>query len=273
MYSREIIDKYRDVLIKTPESPVFAPLAEAYRENGDLALAEKVCKDGLKKNPLLVSAWVTLGRILKDRKNWDEAIRALQHAIKLAPNNILAHLHIGEAHLENRNTKEAINSFKMVLLLNPSHLRAKKLLERIESLTAADYGDELFEFKKLRIQSEDPYSAPEHTTTSIIDPNKPDTGSKYNRTLNRVLSLVDAFIARNQLKQAISLIDNHLAEFPNEKEIQHRIKIIRSRTSASLLSESELANDLDREQSLRNKEKKLKKLNDILFRIQTIRTP
>ncbi|MBL7557121.1 MAG: tetratricopeptide repeat protein [Bdellovibrionaceae bacterium] len=271
-YPKDIIEKYRGVLKKTPDSQVFAPLAEAYRENGEIDLAEKVCKEGLRRHPSHVSAWVILAKILKDKKNWDEAIKALTQALKLSGSNILAHQLMGELHLEKRDTSNAIKSFKMVLLLNPHHTKVKKILERIESMSARDFQDDLFEFKKLSI-SPDSASAIslEGTRSQVIEPNKPESDLVYQRTLQRIISLVDAFIARNQLKQASTLLDNSLRDYPEDKDLLYRQKVLKTRAQPSFIVTE--AQEDEQRASIRkqSKQAKLDKLNRILQRIHDFR--
>ncbi|MBL7545849.1 MAG: tetratricopeptide repeat protein [Bdellovibrionaceae bacterium] len=270
-YPKEIIEKYRGVLKKTPDSQVFAPLAEAYRENGELELAEKVCKEGLRRHPTHTSAWVILGKILKDRKIWDEGLKALTQALKLSGGNILAHQLMGDIYLEKRDTSNAIKSYKMVLLLNPNHTKVKKILERIESLSAKDYADDLFEFKKLSLTPEDSSSVLnfEGTRSQVIEPNRSEMELTYQRTLQRIISLIDAFIARNQLKQAAVLLENSLKDYPEDKDLLYRQKVLKTRTQPSFIVSEvpEAAEDIRK----RAKQAKLEKLNKILQRIHDYR--
>ncbi len=269
-YSKEIIEKYRGVLKKTPDSQVFAPLADAYRENGEYELAEKVCKEGLRRHPAHTSAWIILAKILKERENWDEAIKALNQALKLAGGNILAHQMMGEMFLEKRDTANALKSFKMVMLLNPHNQKVKKILERLESLSAKDYQDDLFEFKKLSITPEDgPVLNFEGTKSQIIEPNKGDNEQAYHRTLQRILSLIDAFIARNQLKQANVLLETSLRDYPNDKDLAHRQKVLKARSQPSFIVTEAPPNPSARDKQ--TKQAKLEKLNRILQRIHEYR--
>lgn len=271
-YSKEVIEKYRGLLKKSPDSQVFAPLAEAYRENGELDLAEKVCKEGLRKHPNHTSAWVILGRILKDKKNWDEGLKALYQALKLSGSNILAHQLMGELYLEKRETSAAIKSFKMVLLLNPHNQKVKKILERIESLSARDYQDDLFEFKKLTITPDSSSSVLplENTKSQIIEPNKLETEQVYHRTLQRIISLIDAFIARNQLKQAQTLLENSIKDYPDDKDLAYRQKVLKSRSQPTFIV-SEAPPSTSTEIKKQVKQAKLDKLNRILQRIHEYR--
>lgn len=271
-YSKDIIEKYRSVLKKTPDSQVFAPLAEAYRENGEIDLAEKVCKEGLRRHPSHVSAWVVLGKILKDKKSWDEALKALTQALKLSGNNILAHQLMGEIHLEKRDTSNAIKSFKMVLLLNPHHTKVKKILERIESMSARDFQEDLFEFKKLAISPEPVLDAnSEGTQSRIIEPNKPESDLVYRRTLQRIISLVDAFIARNQLKQASTLLENSLHDYPEDKDLLYRQKVLKTRAQPSFIVAEPQENESRIPLAKQAKQAKLDKLNRVLQRIHDYR--
>ncbi|MCB0368216.1 MAG: hypothetical protein KDD45_01945 [Bdellovibrionales bacterium] len=232
-YSQEVIDKYQSALKKDPNSQVFAPLADAYRESGQVDLAENICKKGIQKHPEFPGGWVILGKILKDKAKFDEAIKALDQAVKLSGDNILAHTLMGEIFLEKREPSKAIKSFKMVLFFNPHHSKVKKILEKIEALSAKDYSEEIFHFKKLNPLEDSPKYIPENTTPHI-EPKGPEKKSAAaSRSLLRVLSLIDAFIARNELKRAFELLQDVIKEFPDEKELIQRLKILKSKTSFS----------------------------------------
>lgn len=274
-YSQEVIDKYRSALKKNPQSQVFAPLADAYREQGQIDLAEKICKEGLKHHPEFPGGWVILGKVLKDKKNLEEAIKALQQATKLSGDNILAHTLLGEIFLELRQADQAIKSFKMVLFFNPNHAKVKKILEKIESLTAKDYGDEIFQFKKLSsVPDEEVKLVPESTNINIEPKAHPVKTPTSQRSLLRVISLIDAFIARSEIKKATELLEDAEVEFPNEKELSHRAKILKSKNQFSFLSSetkapSEVSKTLDNVKSTMIRQKKLEVLNNLLQSIES----
>lgn len=277
-YSQEVIDKYRAALKKNPNSQVFAPLADAYRELGQPDLAEKICKEGIKHHPDFAGGWVVLGKILKDKKNLDEAIKALQHAVQLSGDNILAHILLGEIYLEKREAALAIKSFKMVLFFNPNHLKVKKILEKIESLTAKDFSDEMFQFKKLHATEEPPKFIPESTSVNI-DPRSPEKKTQLaSRSLLRVISLIDAFIARNELKKAQELLVQAEDEFPSEKELLHRAKILKSKNQFSFLNTEhqappEMVKTLNASKAKMIRQKKLEVLNSLLQSIEGRKNP
>jgi hypothetical protein len=86
------------------ESPAFAHVAERFRRAGELTRAVSLCRDGLRMFPDHVSGRVTLGLALVDLGQHADARRELQHALRLAPDNLaairgMAHLHDhGDSH-------------------------------------------------------------------------------------------------------------------------------------------------------------------------------
>ncbi len=273
-YSLEVIEKYRTALKKNPNSQVFAPLADAYREMGQLDLAEKICNQGISIHPDFPGGWVVLGKILKEKNLPERAIMALERTIHLSGDNILAHTLLGEIYLERREAAKAIKSFKMVLFFNPQHAKVKKILEKIEALTAKDFSEDVFQFKKLTLPEDTNPYFPE-TTTLTLDPKSPERRADYShRSLLRILSLVDAFIARNDLKKALELLNQADKEFPNEKEIAHRIKILKSKNQFSFISSENLASPemtktLNSSKQNQIRQKKLEILTQLLQSIES----
>src|SRR5207237_333257 len=59
------IDDLRFRLKADPKSRLFFPLAEELRKSGALPEAEEVLRSGLTHHPTYLSAWVSLGRVLR----------------------------------------------------------------------------------------------------------------------------------------------------------------------------------------------------------------
>ena len=69
--------------IKTdPKSRLFFPLAEELRKVAALSEAESVLRAGLEHHPTYLSAWVSLGRVLREQRNEPAAIEALTKALQ-----------------------------------------------------------------------------------------------------------------------------------------------------------------------------------------------
>lgn len=264
------IEKYQLILEKDPNSQVFAPLAEAYREMGMLQEAQKTIINGLQRHPQFVSGLVTYGKIMRDSGEFRKALDALNKAVVLAPENILAQQILGEIHLANKNPKEALKAFKMVLFLNPNSKSAQKSVQKLESITADEYDDEVFAMTKLPEVnlSSAPSSAalsPRERAQELITPTAPTSPSK---AMERMLSLIDAFIVRNDLEKAHALLKDTRIEFGDHPEIQRRMKTLQVRYDDS--DEATPLRPLQpREQVIR--ERKLEVLQMMLRKIEDYR--
>ncbi len=265
------IEKYQAILAKDPSNQVFAPLAEAYREMGLLKEAEKMAKEGVRRHPHFVSGLVTLAKILKDLESYQEALNHLKKALTLASENILAHQLCGEIQLALRQPKEALKHFKMILFLNPQSQSAKKAVQKLESLTADEYDDELFQMARIsqvKGNTATPTAVPriENSSTEISS-----TTSPLPKGMERMLSLIDAFIVRNDLEKAQLLIQDCVKEFGSHAELQKRQRSLKSRSSSTedLVSATPLKPLTPRTDSI--KKKKIETLELLLRRIDDYR--
>lgn len=226
------IEKYQNILAKDPTSQVFAPLAEAYREMGMLKEALQVVTAGVQRHPQFVGGLVTYAKILRDAGQIGRAIEALKKATGLASENILAHQLLAELQLTNKNPKEALKAFKMVLFLNPSSQSAQKAVQKLESLTADEYDEEVFAMAKLpQVNLDTPpieVTVPGTKTGAATEVFKPQPVPR-NKAFERMLSLIDAFIVRNDLEKAHALLKDTRVEFGDHAEIERRMKTLQVR--------------------------------------------
>lgn len=225
------IEKYQLILEKDPNSQVFAPLAEAYREMGMLKEAEKIVTFGVQRHPQFVSGLVACAKVMRDLGNFKKTIEVLKKTILLAPENILAHQLLAEAELACKNPKEALKAFKMVLFLNPKSQSAKKAVQKLESLTADEYDEEVFSMAKLPdlfLENNSSLEKKEAAPALVVKPETPP-----DKALERMLSLIDAFIVRNDLEKAHTLLKDVHHQFGEHKEIERRMKTLQIRYSDS----------------------------------------
>ncbi|WP_413584648.1 tetratricopeptide repeat protein [Bdellovibrio sp. HCB274] len=226
------IEKYQAILAKDPTSQVFAPLAEAYREMGMMKEALQVVTSGVQRHPQFVGGLVTYAKILRDAGQIGRAIEALKKATGLASENILAHQLLAELQLANKNPKEALKAFKMVLFLNPNSQSAQKAVQKLESLTADEYDDEVFAMAKLpQVNLDTPpveQTVPGTKTGAATEVFKPQPVPR-NKAFERMLSLIDAFIVRNDLEKAHALLKDTRVEFGDHAEIERRMKTLQVR--------------------------------------------
>lgn len=258
----ESIEKYQEIFKKDPNSRIFAALADAYRELGLIDQAEKTARHGIQRHTSYASGFVALGRILVVKENWQEAEQVLLKSTTLAPENILAHQLLGKVYLQQQRPKEALKTYKLVLFLNPQSEQAKKAVEKLESLTADEYDDEIFEMKKL---------SPKETLQQI-SPNRsmPTTTEGLHKSLERTLSLIDALIVRNEIGRAKSLLEQAKPEFARNPEALHQLESRWQLVEGDLPFEqpTPLQPEMNRERFIRNRQ--VRRLEAVLHKIKEL---
>jgi tetratricopeptide (TPR) repeat protein len=217
----ELIEKYQILLQKDPRSQVFAPLTEAYRKMGMVEEAFRIATRGVQFNPNFGGGRIALARVLLERDNLPGAVDELEKARDLSPDNILAHQLLGECYLKAKQPKEALKSFKMVLFLAPANEKAQRAVRKLESLTADEYDDDVFEMKRLpqfdQLDTESPA------------PLKPIPGAAVTSGLERALSLADAYIVRGDLERAGEVLRQGEDSFGTHPELIKRLKLVNQR--------------------------------------------
>ena len=219
----ELIERYQLLLQKDPKSQVFAPLTEAYRKMGLLEEAFRIAVRGVQFNPNFGGGRIALAKVFLDRDNPAGALDELEKAVELSPDNILAHSLLGDCYLKAQRPKDALRSFKMVLFLAPTNDKAMRAVRKLESLTADEYEDDLFEMRQL--------SHAGQVRTEDLTPLKP-VANKASGDLERILSLVDAFIVRNDIDKAQATLQESERSFGPHPELIKRLKLVNQRTFA-----------------------------------------
>ena len=105
------INDLKKKLEENPESLVFAPLADAYRKQGNLEEAFNVCKRGLEKHPTYTSARVVLGRIFQENGKTEEAVSEFKKVLELDSENLMAHSLLGSIFMLKKDYQAAIEEY------------------------------------------------------------------------------------------------------------------------------------------------------------------
>jgi len=126
------IEELRYRLKTDPKSRLFSPLAEELRKAGQAAEAEEVLRSGLIVHPTYLSAWVSLGRVLRDQKKDEESVEALARALQLDPGNVVAARLLGDAYLSLGDKVEAIKKYKLVHALMPADEELEAMIESLD---------------------------------------------------------------------------------------------------------------------------------------------
>jgi tetratricopeptide (TPR) repeat protein len=112
-----------------PNSLVFAPLAEAYRRDGSLDEAYRVCSKGLEKNPDYSNGHLVLGRIYQGQTKLDNAVSEFKKVLEFDPENLMAHSLLGSLFMQKLDFKAAIDEYQAILTLTPDDDETQKLLK------------------------------------------------------------------------------------------------------------------------------------------------
>ncbi len=254
----ELIEKYQILLQKDPKSQVFAPLTEAYRKMGLLEEAFRIAVRGVQFNPNFSGGRIALAKVFLDRDNLAAAIDELVKSIELSPDNILAHQLLGECYLRSKRPKDALKSFKMVLFLAPTNEKAGKAVKKLEALTADEYEEDLFEMKPLP-SAHTPSLRSEHA-----EPLKPIPGAPVTGDLERILSLVDAYIVRNDMEKALQALNDSEVYFGQHPELVKRLKLVNQRS----LEVDEPSSEPPPNRNLEALDRKIAFLRDLLSAVQ-----
>ena len=125
----ERIEKCQRLLDADPNSQIFAALAEAYRKKGDLDLAFRICKNGLKVHNNYGSAHVVMAKINLDRGLYDWAEVEAKRAVELDGRTRTIELLLAEIYIYKGEFKKAIKILKELHSKDIDNPQIKKLLE------------------------------------------------------------------------------------------------------------------------------------------------
>lgn len=70
-----------------PSSIVFAPIAEFFLKYGMVDEAQRICHEGLRRHPQLVSGRIVMAKVHLRRGNWEEAEEELRVVSAIVPGN------------------------------------------------------------------------------------------------------------------------------------------------------------------------------------------
>jgi tetratricopeptide (TPR) repeat protein len=242
----DVIERYQKIYEQDPRSKVFAPLAEAYRKMGMLKEAHEVATQGVRQHPDFAGGRVALARIYLAQQRYPESVTQLTKAIELSPENVLGYSLLAEAHLHLKQPKEALKAFKKLLFLSPDNEKAQNAVRKLESLTADEYADDIFALKPIK-QAVDEWNEihlDDNTSTSA------KTEEMKLKTLERMISLADAYIVRSDHDRAIEALNEAERLFGAHTEIVKRLKIIHQRSLDNIVvpkTSADLAAPIPRE--------------------------
>lgn len=267
MTQEDELERLQVELYQNPKSGNFIRLAELYLSTDRASEALSLLEQSLKFHPQSVSGLILHGRSLRKLKEHKKALESLTQATGLAPDNWRAWLEIAETYLEMKVAKKAHTAFKKVLFFNPTHPQARRAVAKLEVLTADEYEDDLFEMRQLP----DTHGAPSASQKNSEE-EEPQKWSSPPESLMRVISYIDALIVRHENKKALELLNDCTNKYGAHPEIESRRLKLSAYEQPTSIQPKSLADASKSRRELIH-EKKLRALNELLRRIESVRNP
>mgnify|MGYP000651521555 CR=1 FL=1 len=127
------IEELRFKLKTDPKSRLFYPLAEELRKAGQFAEAEQVLRAGLSTHATYLSAWVVLGRVLREQGKHADAVTALTQALNLDRGNVVAARLLAESYISLGEKVEAIKKYKLIAALMPGDAETEAAIAQLQN--------------------------------------------------------------------------------------------------------------------------------------------
>jgi predicted regulator of Ras-like GTPase activity (Roadblock/LC7/MglB family) len=167
------IEKCQKIMETDPNSQIFAALAEAYRKNGELDKAFRVCQSGLKVHPSYASAHVVMAKINLDRGLYDWAEAEVRKAVDIEGPSRAADLLLAEIQIYKGEFDAAGRLLKQLYQGDPQNEHIRKLLNIAKKLPA----------EKARLAAQTPHAPAE----SGLHENAPAPGVSAVLTAKEIL--------------------------------------------------------------------------------------
>lgn len=123
------------------DRPTLADLREVVRTEGPAA-AERIVIEYLKEDPRSYDGFLVLGRLLLMQNYEEDAVRAVEKAMSLAPLEATPHILLGVAQIRLGNIEDAGVAFADAIRLDPSSARAHLGAAAVK-MAAGNYSDAL----------------------------------------------------------------------------------------------------------------------------------
>ncbi len=208
------------VLIKrfdeAPDSRLFAPLADAYRKNGNLDKAIEICEEGLSRHPDYISARIIMGKCFYDKGASERAKTEFEKATELDSENMVALKFLGDIYLAEDDRERASDYYQKLLAIDPSNQEIKKLNAEISE-----------DFTPRSIDLEDQGNIAETETSS-----EPAT-----------MTLAGIYAAQGYYAKAKNIYESILEEEPGNEEARNMLSKLESMTGSMESEKSEAFSD------------------------------
>lgn len=140
----EDIKQFEERYEQAPESRLFAPLADAYRKNGEIDRAIELCEKGLERYPSYASAHVILGKCFYDKGATERARSEFLRVLELDPENMVALKFLGDILVAEGDRTGAAGYYRRLMAIDPTNEEIAAALDELEEgfqVQSIDLGD------------------------------------------------------------------------------------------------------------------------------------
>ena len=126
------IEQLKDKYDRSPESRIFAPLADAYRKSGEVDKAIELCEKGLEGYPDYASAHVILGKCFYDKGATERSRAEFERVIEIDPENMVALKFMGDILMSEGDRDASISCYSRILAIDPTNEEVSEKLKGLE---------------------------------------------------------------------------------------------------------------------------------------------
>ncbi len=202
----EEIQALLDRFDKSPKSRIFAPLADAYRKNGDVKKAIKICEKGLQRFPEYASARVILGKCYYDNGASERSKSEFERVLELDSENMVALKFLGDIFFAEDDKEKAVRFYRELLAIDPTNNEVKELLAEFDG-----------EFRPKSIDLEN-----DENIERVTKETEPAT-----------MTLAGIYAAQGYFARALEIYRGVLKKDPDNREAQKMIEQIKARESST----------------------------------------
>ena len=209
---------------RDPDGRVFAPLADAYRRQGDLVQALELLRDGLDRHSDFAPALVVAGWVRRDRGEMDAAREAFGAALELDEENAEALRGIGELAAARGDRPVALESFQRLVDLEPDDLEVLARLREIEGeeegtlqVEAEVEGDSVSLYEPPLVALSEPPTIQEPLTAAPDELRSEDYEGPLTRTM------ADLYVRQGLHQRALGVYRLLLEQAPDDAGLRERV--------------------------------------------------
>lgn len=225
----ETIERCQAKLAADPHSLAFAQLADAYRKQGRLEEAIRLCQDGLGHWANYASAYMVLGRTQQAKGDLLAAREAFQWVLQLDPESVPALKSLGQIAEARNEVPDALASYKMALTLHPFDKEVRATVTRLEGQAATALESAPPEMAEVALESAGPeveflstdtaVEAPSPTSVEIgAEPAIADAEPLATETM------AGLYVAQGLYDRAADIYGRLVSEFPDREDLAEKYR-------------------------------------------------